>query len=342
LSVSIFLSAVSDEFYDYREQLRHLLTRPNVAVKIQEDFQDSGTVILDKLDVYITACNAVVHLVGDMTGSAANAVSTVAIAEKYADLVVRVKPLRLPLENRLDISYTQWEAWLALYHSKPLFIAKADDIAPRGPRFDPTDASRVSQRAHLDRLQAAGHYGCTFTNADNLAAHILGGAILDLLASELRAATSTGNVDRNKLEDLQRRLKPIVDSMLEVNAEKKNNVEALRDYVNKISFRSKWVDITQSCKDISTKLQRLLSDLGQNQEQLLDGISFSNAGDLRAALQYQDKIYQWLSAQPEPGTDLALQELITTISRIESLRDQVVHLETSIATYLNSPHVTSP
>jgi hypothetical protein len=38
---------------------------------------------------------------------------------------------------------TQWKAWLALYHAKPLVIAKADDAAPRGPKYAPTDDSRA-------------------------------------------------------------------------------------------------------------------------------------------------------------------------------------------------------
>jgi hypothetical protein len=336
MSVRIFLSAVSDEFYDYRERLRHDLTRPNVDVKVQEDLKESGTVTLDKLDVYIAVCDAVVHLVGNMTGSPANAASTVAIVGKYANLVHKLTPLRLPLENRLDISYTQWEAYLALYHGKPLFIAKADGIAPRGPKNDPTDASRVAQRAHLDRLHAVGRYpGCTFTSADNLATHILGSVILDLLAAELSAAASR-NVDWNKLKDLQISLKPIVDRMIAVNTNKRTNVQALRDYIDKNPFDDKWANITQSCKDISTDLQQLISSVENNQQQFLNGISFSNAADLRAALQYQEKVYQWLSTRPDPDTDLARQELNTTISKLEILRDQVVHLESSIATYLTN------
>jgi Domain of unknown function (DUF4062) len=67
--VRVFLSTVSNEFGDYRDQLRSKLTRHNVEVKIQEDFKDLGGVTLDKLDVYIKACDAVVHLVGDMTGA---------------------------------------------------------------------------------------------------------------------------------------------------------------------------------------------------------------------------------------------------------------------------------
>ena len=40
MSVKIFLSAVSNEFLAYREQLRTDLTRHNVEVKVQEDFKD--------------------------------------------------------------------------------------------------------------------------------------------------------------------------------------------------------------------------------------------------------------------------------------------------------------
>ena len=38
MSAKIFLSTVSDEFCAYRDQLRSDLTRHNVEVKVQEDF----------------------------------------------------------------------------------------------------------------------------------------------------------------------------------------------------------------------------------------------------------------------------------------------------------------
>ena len=62
MSVKIFLSTVSDEFRTYRDALRTDLTRHNVEVKVQEDFKDLGGDTLDKLDVYIAHCDAVVHL----------------------------------------------------------------------------------------------------------------------------------------------------------------------------------------------------------------------------------------------------------------------------------------
>src|SRR6266700_616322 len=86
-SMRIFISAVSDEFRSYREQLRHDLTRHNVEVKIQEDFKDYGGLTLEKLDLYISACHAVVHLVGDMTGAAAPPLSTAGLLNKYLDLL---------------------------------------------------------------------------------------------------------------------------------------------------------------------------------------------------------------------------------------------------------------
>ncbi len=69
MSISVFLSTVSDEFRDYRDQLCGDLTRHKVAVKVQEDFKGLGGETLDKLDVYIAHCDAVVHLVGDMFGA---------------------------------------------------------------------------------------------------------------------------------------------------------------------------------------------------------------------------------------------------------------------------------
>ncbi len=69
-AAKIFLSTVSDEFRAYRDQLRSDLARPNVEVRVQEDFKDQGRGTLDELDVYIAGCDAVVHLAGDMTGSA--------------------------------------------------------------------------------------------------------------------------------------------------------------------------------------------------------------------------------------------------------------------------------
>ena len=47
-NVQIFLSTVSAEFRSYRDALRRDLDRPNVTVKVQEDFIATGTETLDE------------------------------------------------------------------------------------------------------------------------------------------------------------------------------------------------------------------------------------------------------------------------------------------------------
>jgi hypothetical protein len=59
--VNLFLSCVSDEFGDYRDDLRRKLTRPNVEIKIQEDFQALGGDTLAILETYVESCDVVVH-----------------------------------------------------------------------------------------------------------------------------------------------------------------------------------------------------------------------------------------------------------------------------------------
>src|ERR1019366_8525433 len=182
MSVMIFLSAVSNEFRAYRDQLGRDLTRQNVEVKVQEDFKDLGGDTLDKLDVYIAHCDAVVHLVGSMTGAAPGAQELRALLAKYPDLTGTLPPLGEALKNGTAVSYTQWEAWLALYHDKLLLIAKAAETAERGPKYAPTDKSRAAQSAHLARLVAVNRFpGHTFTGPADLAKHIAYTVILDLL-----------------------------------------------------------------------------------------------------------------------------------------------------------------
>jgi hypothetical protein len=62
------------------------ISRATMLRSRSKRLKDLGTVTLDKLDLYIKPCDAVVHLVGDMTGAAAKPESTAAILKKYPDL----------------------------------------------------------------------------------------------------------------------------------------------------------------------------------------------------------------------------------------------------------------
>jgi hypothetical protein len=129
VSVSVFISCVSNEFRAYRDQLRHDLTRHNVEVKVQEDFKDLGFGILDELDTCIAACDAVVHLVGDMTGAAPKPAAVQAMLDSHPGLTARFPPLREALERGEDISYTHPVGGVACAPSRQ---AAADRESRRG------------------------------------------------------------------------------------------------------------------------------------------------------------------------------------------------------------------
>jgi hypothetical protein len=121
---------------------------------------------------------------------------------KHSDLQQKLPPLGEALRTGVALSYTQWEAWLAIYHRKPLVIAKAAAGAPRQKTgYAPTDASRAAQAAHLKWLNGAGHYPLEFTNPDNLAKQILASGILDLLAKDYaRAHIAVAGLRRGDVE----------------------------------------------------------------------------------------------------------------------------------------------
>jgi tetratricopeptide (TPR) repeat protein len=179
----IFLSTVSDEFLSYRDRLAEKLKRPNLSVHVQEDFIAAGTETLDKLDDYIRECEAVVYLVGDMTGAMASPSDVAAITKRYPDLATRCPPLAETLSTGTPaLSYTQWEAFLALYHYKILIIAAPAPEAPRDPSCRKVDAEITAQQGHLQRLRSCHRYPeISFANADDLIIEVLRSKLQDIL-----------------------------------------------------------------------------------------------------------------------------------------------------------------
>ena len=81
----IFLSTVTGEFKHYRDELRGQLTRPDVSVAVQEDFIASGGTTLLKLDDYIQHCDAVIHLLGEVTGAWPESPAVVDLQQRYSE-----------------------------------------------------------------------------------------------------------------------------------------------------------------------------------------------------------------------------------------------------------------
>jgi hypothetical protein len=181
--VKLFLSTVSAEFRSYRDELRSKLQRPNVTVHVQEDFIPTGTETLDKLDLYIKDCDAVVNLVGDRTGAWAKEPTLQTLKARYSDLVEVLPALKPSLEpGEPPLSYTQWEAYLSVYHRKVLLVAVAAPEAPRDENLPIVPELQAGQRAHLERLRQLGRYPeITFTNKEQLVAEVLRSTVFDLL-----------------------------------------------------------------------------------------------------------------------------------------------------------------
>ena len=152
-----------------------------------------------KLEAYIKRCEAVVHFVGDMTGSPPKDFGLQALLSRHPDIKTKLPSLGAAIDGGAAISYTQWEAWLALYFDKDLVIAAPGSNFARDltltPNFAPTEQCKAAQAAHLERLRALGCYPeVKFANVDNLVAQIFGSAVIDAL---VKAAAMLTRQPRN-------------------------------------------------------------------------------------------------------------------------------------------------
>jgi hypothetical protein len=222
--IQLFLSSVSAEFKGYREVLRHNLNLPDVTIQIQEDFIAGGIPTLDKLDLYIRECDAVIHLVGDGLGSLGKPRSLAYLNEHYPDLGSRLPPLGGFLAaDGPSLSYTQWEAWLALLHGRKLLICVPTPEATREEGFTCDPQQQVLQKEHLARLRGFEAYPeVSFRSIDHLTWQIQSSLFLELrtAAGQIHRPTTLpyaplGELLKGRdddLQQLQQQLGPIPEN----------------------------------------------------------------------------------------------------------------------------------
>ncbi len=176
----LFLSAVSKEFLAYRQLLTSDLKRPALDVSVQEDFGVIDGTTLEKLDKYMLACDGIIHLIGKATGAVPEEPAVAALLRKYPDFAAKLPPLATQLSQpQPGFSYTQWEAYLAMYHQRPLFVYRPSDFeldaskVPRDPRFVYSPAEMQSQKDHYARISALGHDRGQFLNEERLSSAVL-------------------------------------------------------------------------------------------------------------------------------------------------------------------------
>jgi hypothetical protein len=165
----VFISCVSGEFEDdgarfprFRSSLRKYLTAADCEVKVQEDFRQEGKILtVAKLDDYIRNCAAVIHLVGAKPGATANAKAVAEYLQAEPRFLEKYPTLRAKLGDFSGITYTQWEAFLALHHGVNLFVYDTEDAA-------------TGQKVHLDRLRSVPRYPSRFADTADLLGQLIG------------------------------------------------------------------------------------------------------------------------------------------------------------------------
>ncbi|MCA9060699.1 MAG: hypothetical protein KDA85_19440 [Planctomycetaceae bacterium] len=166
---AIFLSAVTSEFSTHRSLLKADLSLPTIKVQEQEDLVGGGGKLLATLDLYLRdGCDAVIHLVGHKSGAAVKQDEIRWLLETYPDFSERFSDLADELKQAPpDLTYTQLEAFLALYHRKRCHCYVRSDL--RQTPLPPGDC----QQRHLDRLRILGEHRQYFDDEQHLCRLVL-------------------------------------------------------------------------------------------------------------------------------------------------------------------------
>ncbi|MEQ1829077.1 MAG: hypothetical protein ABL921_24150 [Pirellula sp.] len=234
----LFVSAVTSEFENtkgphpgLRAKLRNYLARAGCDVKVQEDFRQTPVDTLQKLDGYIRSCSAVIHLVGGMAGEKANPQAVRDFLDAEPSFLKSRPELRDALGHFSDLTYTQWEAFIALHHEIPLFVYSTEDAA-------------TNQKVHLERLRIGRRHAESFRTAEELLGKLIGDlrAIVPLLP------------DYDLLEDFSGKVKKQNERFLSVS-----KVELIND---KLMPRSESQQILDALDSADTRGVLLVAEAG--------------------------------------------------------------------------------
>jgi CheY-like chemotaxis protein len=231
---TVYFSANSREFSVYREELAKHLLRPRIKFWAQEDFTRTASSTLETIDSAIQQCDIVGHLIGRTFGAMPTHDDVKALLQKYTDFNERV-----PFADHVDsdtsnvFSYTQWEAYLALYHERPLFVYSCSDIERQlqssGQSDSPIDSDLVRQLAHRVRLASLGCQFSEFSDVEEFIAAAMNNTVsgpVNVVSgnSPSERANETANDLMNELkenasEQTQRHLKQLSDAQTFAEAE---------------------------------------------------------------------------------------------------------------------------
>jgi hypothetical protein len=125
MAPTVFLSAVTSELGTLRSALARSVRHSSVRVVHQDDFAHRGVLTLQMLEEEIRGTEIVFHVLAAQSGAPAPAGQVQDFLERHAPFQERFAEIAADgLQGK--VSYTQWEAWLALYFGKRLGIFQID------------------------------------------------------------------------------------------------------------------------------------------------------------------------------------------------------------------------
>lgn len=168
MSQTIFLSAVSNEFGVLRNRIARLFQRTGkLHVRHQGDMGTRGVRTLHKLQEEIQESNVVFHILGAQPGDPAPVEQVKDLLNRLTNFQTRF-PEVAALGLQEKVSYTQWEAWLALYFKKRLCGFKVMDRMTNVEGGELLTPPHVSQQEHIQRLDAIKYYPDPVANIEAL------------------------------------------------------------------------------------------------------------------------------------------------------------------------------
>lgn len=163
----IFLSCVTKEFGRYRPLVATRLKRCSIGCVFQEEFEYTECDTITKLCDYLIHCDVVVHLVGRGAGFPAESKAVDEFLNflqhdpqapmRRQEFLRTAARFEVDEQRMRELTYTQWEALLALCFDKHFIPLKPSGVIsdghPKEPPFQETESDRSRQDRHLEWLK---------------------------------------------------------------------------------------------------------------------------------------------------------------------------------------------
>jgi tetratricopeptide (TPR) repeat protein len=162
-SKRVFLSCATAVHGALRRELDSTLRRARFEVRFQEVFRQEVVDTLDKLELEVRPCALVLHFIGENPGACPT--------EREVKAFLAARPgflgARPDLVTRIGadfsgVTYTQWEALLALHYDIPMLVFQEGvDVPPK-------------QAQHVERLVSVGRFPSAFRSTEDLYRQLIG------------------------------------------------------------------------------------------------------------------------------------------------------------------------